>query len=233
MSPDQSSLQAKLTSFRTDIDAILIAPTIESQVAPTTLADDTVLDILFSGIAKEGLEPTHAQGEICVESLLFVVQMVINKVISTLGSVVAILGDVPSEMVLRDFLVLKGTVQDALSLVVLEGVMVDHSRTSSSKGFVISGIEVGEKGFGQDLNFFFLMVLFTNLIFEEHDIVPSSPISGAGMKKLKVGIAFRETVNLGLEPLEILLMSKQRIILSDQINFKIMEERVVRVMRIF
>ncbi|KAG5605840.1 hypothetical protein H5410_027332 [Solanum commersonii] len=61
---DLSSLQAELASLRTDIDAILTAPTVEPQAAPTTLADDTMLDALFSGIAEEGLEPTHAK-DIC------------------------------------------------------------------------------------------------------------------------------------------------------------------------
>uniref|UniRef100_M1DK38 Integrase core domain containing protein n=1 Tax=Solanum tuberosum TaxID=4113 RepID=M1DK38_SOLTU len=52
----------ELASLRTDIDAILAAPTVEPQVAPTALTDDTVLDASFSGTAEEGLEPTHAKG---------------------------------------------------------------------------------------------------------------------------------------------------------------------------
>uniref|UniRef100_M1DTN4 Integrase core domain containing protein n=1 Tax=Solanum tuberosum TaxID=4113 RepID=M1DTN4_SOLTU len=52
---------AELTSLRTDVDAILAAPSVEPQVAPTALADDTVLDALFSGTAEEGLAPTHAK----------------------------------------------------------------------------------------------------------------------------------------------------------------------------
>ncbi|KAG5615196.1 hypothetical protein H5410_015020, partial [Solanum commersonii] len=58
---DLSSLEAKLASLRTDVDAILVAPTIEPQAAPTALADDIMLDDLFCGTAKEGLEPTHAK----------------------------------------------------------------------------------------------------------------------------------------------------------------------------
>uniref|UniRef100_M1E136 Integrase core domain containing protein n=1 Tax=Solanum tuberosum TaxID=4113 RepID=M1E136_SOLTU len=58
---DLSALQAELASLRTDVDAILAATSVEPQVAPTALADDTVLDVLFSGTAEEGLEPTHAK----------------------------------------------------------------------------------------------------------------------------------------------------------------------------
>uniref|UniRef100_M1DCB4 Integrase core domain containing protein n=1 Tax=Solanum tuberosum TaxID=4113 RepID=M1DCB4_SOLTU len=54
---------ADLASLRTDVDAILAAPSVETQVAPTTLADDTVLDALFSGTTEEGLPPTHAKGK--------------------------------------------------------------------------------------------------------------------------------------------------------------------------
>uniref|UniRef100_M1DWJ5 Integrase core domain containing protein n=1 Tax=Solanum tuberosum TaxID=4113 RepID=M1DWJ5_SOLTU len=35
----------------------------EPKAAPTALADDTVLDALFSGTAEERLEPTHAKGK--------------------------------------------------------------------------------------------------------------------------------------------------------------------------
>uniref|UniRef100_M1DR80 Integrase core domain containing protein n=1 Tax=Solanum tuberosum TaxID=4113 RepID=M1DR80_SOLTU len=35
----------------------------ETQVAPTALVDDTVLDALFSGTAEEGLAQTHAKGK--------------------------------------------------------------------------------------------------------------------------------------------------------------------------
>uniref|UniRef100_M1DNH1 Integrase core domain containing protein n=1 Tax=Solanum tuberosum TaxID=4113 RepID=M1DNH1_SOLTU len=52
--------KAKLASLRTDVDAILVAPTVEPQAAPTALVDDTVLDNLFSGTAEE---PTHAKGK--------------------------------------------------------------------------------------------------------------------------------------------------------------------------
>uniref|UniRef100_M1DNE5 Integrase core domain containing protein n=1 Tax=Solanum tuberosum TaxID=4113 RepID=M1DNE5_SOLTU len=60
---DLSALQADLASLRTDVNAILTTPSVETQVAPTALADDTVLDALFSGTAEEGLAPTHAKGK--------------------------------------------------------------------------------------------------------------------------------------------------------------------------
>uniref|UniRef100_M1DDK9 Integrase core domain containing protein n=1 Tax=Solanum tuberosum TaxID=4113 RepID=M1DDK9_SOLTU len=60
---DLSSLQADLASLRTDVDAILAAPSVETQAAPTALADDTVLDALFSGTAEEEPAPTHAKGK--------------------------------------------------------------------------------------------------------------------------------------------------------------------------
>uniref|UniRef100_M1DEM4 Integrase core domain containing protein n=1 Tax=Solanum tuberosum TaxID=4113 RepID=M1DEM4_SOLTU len=60
---DLSALQADLASLRTDVDAILAAPSVETQVAPTALADDTVLDALFSRTTEEGLAPTHAKGK--------------------------------------------------------------------------------------------------------------------------------------------------------------------------
>uniref|UniRef100_M1DN91 Integrase core domain containing protein n=1 Tax=Solanum tuberosum TaxID=4113 RepID=M1DN91_SOLTU len=60
---DLSALQADLASLRTDVDPILAAPSVEIQAAPTALADDTVLDALFSGTAEEGPAPTHAKGK--------------------------------------------------------------------------------------------------------------------------------------------------------------------------
>uniref|UniRef100_M1DPL7 Integrase core domain containing protein n=1 Tax=Solanum tuberosum TaxID=4113 RepID=M1DPL7_SOLTU len=60
---DLSALQADLASLRTDVDAIFAAPSVETQVAPTALIDDTVLDALFSGTAEKGLAPTHAKGK--------------------------------------------------------------------------------------------------------------------------------------------------------------------------
>uniref|UniRef100_M1DI55 Integrase core domain containing protein n=1 Tax=Solanum tuberosum TaxID=4113 RepID=M1DI55_SOLTU len=60
---DLSALHADLASLRTDVDAILAAPSVEPQVALTALADDTVLDALFSGTAEEGPAPTHAKGK--------------------------------------------------------------------------------------------------------------------------------------------------------------------------
>uniref|UniRef100_M1DPU3 Integrase core domain containing protein n=1 Tax=Solanum tuberosum TaxID=4113 RepID=M1DPU3_SOLTU len=60
---DLFALQAELASLRIDVDVILAAPSVEPQVTPTALADDKVLDVLFSGTAEEGLEPTHAKGK--------------------------------------------------------------------------------------------------------------------------------------------------------------------------
>uniref|UniRef100_M1DY73 Integrase core domain containing protein n=1 Tax=Solanum tuberosum TaxID=4113 RepID=M1DY73_SOLTU len=55
--------KTELASLRTNFDAILTAPTVEPQAAPTAQVDNTVLDALFSGTAEEGLEPTHAKGK--------------------------------------------------------------------------------------------------------------------------------------------------------------------------
>uniref|UniRef100_M1DZ10 Integrase core domain containing protein n=1 Tax=Solanum tuberosum TaxID=4113 RepID=M1DZ10_SOLTU len=60
---DLSALQADLASLRTDVDAILVAPSVETQAAPTVLADDTMLDALFSGTTEEGPVRTHAKGK--------------------------------------------------------------------------------------------------------------------------------------------------------------------------
>uniref|UniRef100_M1DMZ4 Integrase core domain containing protein n=1 Tax=Solanum tuberosum TaxID=4113 RepID=M1DMZ4_SOLTU len=58
-----SDLQADLASLRTDVDTLLAAPSAETQAAPTALADDTVLEALFSGTAEEGPAPTHTKGK--------------------------------------------------------------------------------------------------------------------------------------------------------------------------
>uniref|UniRef100_M1DF13 Integrase core domain containing protein n=1 Tax=Solanum tuberosum TaxID=4113 RepID=M1DF13_SOLTU len=58
-----SALQVDLDCLQIDVDAILAAPSVDPQVAPTALADDTVLDALFSGTAEEGLASTHAKGK--------------------------------------------------------------------------------------------------------------------------------------------------------------------------
>uniref|UniRef100_M1DK22 Integrase core domain containing protein n=1 Tax=Solanum tuberosum TaxID=4113 RepID=M1DK22_SOLTU len=60
---DLSSFQSELASLRADVHAIIATPTVEPQAAPTALADDTVLDALFSGIAEEEPEPTHTKGK--------------------------------------------------------------------------------------------------------------------------------------------------------------------------
>ncbi|KAG5594966.1 hypothetical protein H5410_036198 [Solanum commersonii] len=68
-----SSLQVELASLRTDVDAILSTPTVEPQVTPTALADDTVLDVLFSETTGEGPEHTHVKGLHSIQPLLDVV----------------------------------------------------------------------------------------------------------------------------------------------------------------
>uniref|UniRef100_M1DHD9 Integrase core domain containing protein n=1 Tax=Solanum tuberosum TaxID=4113 RepID=M1DHD9_SOLTU len=60
---DLSALQVYLYSLRTDVDVILAAPSVETQAAPTALAEDTVLEALFSGTAEEEPAPTHAIGK--------------------------------------------------------------------------------------------------------------------------------------------------------------------------
>uniref|UniRef100_M1DL71 Integrase core domain containing protein n=1 Tax=Solanum tuberosum TaxID=4113 RepID=M1DL71_SOLTU len=54
-------IEADLANLRTNVDAILATPSVETQASPTTLADDTVLHALFSETAKEGPAPTHAK----------------------------------------------------------------------------------------------------------------------------------------------------------------------------
>uniref|UniRef100_M1DPA0 Integrase core domain containing protein n=1 Tax=Solanum tuberosum TaxID=4113 RepID=M1DPA0_SOLTU len=61
--PRSTPRKADLASLRTDVDVILDAPSVETQAAPTALADDTVLEALFSGTAEEGPAPTHAKGK--------------------------------------------------------------------------------------------------------------------------------------------------------------------------
>uniref|UniRef100_M1DHT2 Integrase core domain containing protein n=1 Tax=Solanum tuberosum TaxID=4113 RepID=M1DHT2_SOLTU len=60
---DLSSFQSELASLRADVDAILATPIVKPHAAPTALADDTMLDALFNGTAKEGTEPTHTKGK--------------------------------------------------------------------------------------------------------------------------------------------------------------------------
>uniref|UniRef100_M1DRD1 Integrase core domain containing protein n=1 Tax=Solanum tuberosum TaxID=4113 RepID=M1DRD1_SOLTU len=56
-------VEAELASLGTDVDAILATPIVEHHVAHTALADDTVLDVLFSRTVEEGLEHTHVKGK--------------------------------------------------------------------------------------------------------------------------------------------------------------------------
>uniref|UniRef100_M1DE74 Integrase core domain containing protein n=1 Tax=Solanum tuberosum TaxID=4113 RepID=M1DE74_SOLTU len=60
---DLSAFEAELASLWADVDAILATPIVEPQAAPTALADNTVLDALFSGTAEEGPKPTHTKGK--------------------------------------------------------------------------------------------------------------------------------------------------------------------------
>ncbi|KAG5580221.1 hypothetical protein H5410_050848 [Solanum commersonii] len=54
----EPQVEADIASLRSDVEAILATPSAEPQVAPTALADDIVLDALFSGTAEEGLALT-------------------------------------------------------------------------------------------------------------------------------------------------------------------------------
>uniref|UniRef100_M1DV43 Integrase core domain containing protein n=1 Tax=Solanum tuberosum TaxID=4113 RepID=M1DV43_SOLTU len=60
---DLSSFQSELASHRAKVHAILATPTVEPQATPTTLADETVLDVLFSGTAEVESAPTHTKGK--------------------------------------------------------------------------------------------------------------------------------------------------------------------------
>uniref|UniRef100_M1DJD9 Integrase core domain containing protein n=1 Tax=Solanum tuberosum TaxID=4113 RepID=M1DJD9_SOLTU len=59
---DLSSFRTELDSLRADIDAIIATPTDEPESAPTALADDTVLDVIFSDDIAQP-EPTRARGK--------------------------------------------------------------------------------------------------------------------------------------------------------------------------
>ncbi|KAG5580536.1 hypothetical protein H5410_051163 [Solanum commersonii] len=56
---DLSVLQADIASLRSDVEAILAASAVEPQVAPTALADDTVLDALFMVLPPQYLRGLH------------------------------------------------------------------------------------------------------------------------------------------------------------------------------
>uniref|UniRef100_M1DFY7 Integrase core domain containing protein n=1 Tax=Solanum tuberosum TaxID=4113 RepID=M1DFY7_SOLTU len=58
---DLSSFQSELASLWADVYANLATPTAEPQAASTALADDMVLDALFSRTAEEEPEPTHTK----------------------------------------------------------------------------------------------------------------------------------------------------------------------------
>uniref|UniRef100_M1DSH3 Integrase core domain containing protein n=1 Tax=Solanum tuberosum TaxID=4113 RepID=M1DSH3_SOLTU len=76
--------------LRTDVDAILATPSVEAQVAPTALADDTVLDALFSETAEEELEPTHAKGA-SNSAPVVEVQLVLRDIVSTTDGAVRLI----------------------------------------------------------------------------------------------------------------------------------------------
>uniref|UniRef100_M1DDF7 Integrase core domain containing protein n=1 Tax=Solanum tuberosum TaxID=4113 RepID=M1DDF7_SOLTU len=63
MTTDLSSFRSELASLRADVDAILATPAVEPRAASTILSDNTVLDALFSGDAKDKPEPTRARGK--------------------------------------------------------------------------------------------------------------------------------------------------------------------------
>uniref|UniRef100_M1E0W8 Integrase core domain containing protein n=1 Tax=Solanum tuberosum TaxID=4113 RepID=M1E0W8_SOLTU len=60
---DQKIQDTELASLWADVDAILATSTVEPQAALTALADDTVLEALFSGTAEEAPETTHTKGK--------------------------------------------------------------------------------------------------------------------------------------------------------------------------
>uniref|UniRef100_M1DL50 Integrase core domain containing protein n=1 Tax=Solanum tuberosum TaxID=4113 RepID=M1DL50_SOLTU len=62
LATDLSSFRTELDSLRADVDAIISTPTDEPESAPTPLADDTVLDALFSDDIAQP-EPTRARGK--------------------------------------------------------------------------------------------------------------------------------------------------------------------------
>uniref|UniRef100_M1DTH6 Integrase core domain containing protein n=1 Tax=Solanum tuberosum TaxID=4113 RepID=M1DTH6_SOLTU len=84
---DLSSFQSELASLRADVDAILATSTVEPQAAPHVLADDTVLDALFSGTAEEGPEPTHTKGASSSAPVVEVPPVVRDIVSTTDGAV--------------------------------------------------------------------------------------------------------------------------------------------------
>uniref|UniRef100_M1DFY0 Integrase core domain containing protein n=1 Tax=Solanum tuberosum TaxID=4113 RepID=M1DFY0_SOLTU len=86
---DLSSFQTELASLSANVDAILSTPTVNPHAAPTALADDTVLNALFSGIAEEGPDPTHTKG---ASSFAPVVEVppVVRDVVSTTDGVVRV-----------------------------------------------------------------------------------------------------------------------------------------------
>uniref|UniRef100_M1D9A8 Putative plant transposon protein domain-containing protein n=1 Tax=Solanum tuberosum TaxID=4113 RepID=M1D9A8_SOLTU len=80
----EPQVEAEFASLWTNVDAILAAPAVEPEAAPTTLADNILLDALFSGTAEERLEPTHAKG---ASSSAPVVEVppIVRDVVSTTG----------------------------------------------------------------------------------------------------------------------------------------------------
>uniref|UniRef100_M1DEE8 Integrase core domain containing protein n=1 Tax=Solanum tuberosum TaxID=4113 RepID=M1DEE8_SOLTU len=82
--------RAELASLWANVDAILATPTVEPQAAPTALADDTVLDALFSGTAKEESAPTHTKGA-SSSAPAVEVPVVVRDVVSTIGGVVRVI----------------------------------------------------------------------------------------------------------------------------------------------
>uniref|UniRef100_M1DZS8 Integrase core domain containing protein n=1 Tax=Solanum tuberosum TaxID=4113 RepID=M1DZS8_SOLTU len=58
-----SFFRNELDSLRADIDSILATPTDEPESAPTALADDIVLDVLFKEDTYAQSEPTRARGK--------------------------------------------------------------------------------------------------------------------------------------------------------------------------
>uniref|UniRef100_M1DUA7 Integrase core domain containing protein n=1 Tax=Solanum tuberosum TaxID=4113 RepID=M1DUA7_SOLTU len=98
---DLFSFQSELASLRADVYAILATLTVEPQAAPTVLADDTVLDVLFSGTAEEEPEPTHTKG---TSSSAPVVELppVVRDVVSTTDCAVRVIESITEGAMVDD-----------------------------------------------------------------------------------------------------------------------------------
>uniref|UniRef100_M1E0N2 Integrase core domain containing protein n=1 Tax=Solanum tuberosum TaxID=4113 RepID=M1E0N2_SOLTU len=99
--------KAELASLRADVDAILDTPTVEPQAAPTALADDTVLDTLFSGTVEEESAPTHTKGASSLTPVIEV-PLVVRDVVSTTAGVVRVIESTTEGAMMDDVGTTKG-----------------------------------------------------------------------------------------------------------------------------